>query len=452
MTGIYKAYDIRGLVGKELDEELAFRIGRAFARALKLDGKRVLVAQDMRESSPAYANALIHGLLAEGARVTDAGLASTPLFYFATREYDAGVMVTASHNPKEYNGFKLCREAAIPVSYETGIKEVERLVAAELAEPVPDMTVRAPVEERSFLPTFLAENLSFLKPLTRSYRVVVDAGNGMGGLTYAALTPLLAARNITLVPLYFEPDGSFPNHEANPLKEETLTALKEQVKTEHADFGLALDGDGDRCLFIDERGETVRADFFLALIARELLVTHPGALILHDLRSSKAVREAITAAGGKARMCRVGHAYIKAQMREEHALLAGELSGHFYPGEENYTENTMYALFQLLNLLDGTGGKLSALVAPLQQYAFSGEINSRVADADAILTAVKTAYAAQPGVLDVSEIDGIRVEFTTWWFSLRKSNTEPVIRLIVEADTDELMREKRDELLAIVRR
>jgi len=391
--------------------------------------------------------ALIRGLTDEGASIVDAGLVSTPLFYHATKDYKAGVMVTASHNPKEYNGFKLCKEEAIPISYDTGIRAIEALVdelPKELAQ------TKGAETKRDYLQEFLDCNLGFLKT-TKDFTIVVDAGNGMGGYTYEALTSLLAKRHIRIKPLYFKPDGTFPNHEANPLKEETLTDLKTTVTGEHADFDLALDGDGDRCVFVDEHGETVRADLFLALIAQEVLRTHKGATILHDLRASRIVRETITAAGGIPIMCRVGHAYIKAQMRDEHALLAGEVSGHFYPGEANYTENTMYALFQLLNLLEETGKPLSTLVAPLKKYSYSGELNNKVADPDKVITAAKRIYASAPGVVAVSELDGIRIEFSTWWFNLRKSNTEPVIRLIVEADTEAEMVEKRDELLALVR-
>ncbi len=439
------------MVDKELDAKIAYAIGRAYAQALRLVGKQVLVGRDMRASSVMYGDALIKGLTDEGANVVDAGLVSTPLFYFATKGYAAGIMVTASHNPAEYNGFKFCREEAIPVSYDTGIDAVERLVISGEATRKPVAERRGSVKRKEFLDAFLAENLTFLRT-TRPFTVVVDAGNGMGGLTYGALAPLLTARGVTIVPLFFDPDGTFPNHEANPLKEETLTELKRTVKERRANLGLAIDGDGDRCVFIDEQGETIGADLFLALIARELLATHPGATILHDLRSSRAVRETIIAAGGKPVMCRVGHAYIKAQMREQGALLAGELSGHFYPGEANYTENTMYALFQLLNLLEKEGKPLSTLVAPLRRYAFSGEINSKVAEADAVVTAVEQGYATLPGAQDVSRIDGIRIEFPSWWLSVRKSNTEPVVRLIVEADTEAEMGMRRDELLALIRK
>ncbi len=453
IAGIYKAYDIRGIVDKELDADLAYWIGRAFVRVTRTAGTTVCVGKDMRPSSVPYAAALIEGMLDEGASVMDAGLVSTPLFYFATRDYAAGVMVTASHNPKEYNGFKFCRERAIPVSYDTGIREIERLVG-ELRAEKPAPNGKGTIGTHDFLGEFLDENLCRLrtrKPMT----IVVDAANGMGGLEYAALAQRLAARTpgpIRILPLYFDLDGSFPNHEANPLKEETLVELQRRVKAENgATLGLALDGDGDRCVFLDERGEVIRADLFLALIAQELLKTRTGGTVLHDLRSSRIVAETIRAAGGKPVMCRVGHAYIKAQMREEHALLAGELSGHFYPGEANYTENTMYALFAILNLLEATDKPLSELVAPLQKYAFSGEINSKVADADATLAAAEKRYAALPGIRDLSHLDGVRIEYATWWFSLRKSNTEPVVRLIVEADTQQEMETRRDELLGLIR-
>jgi phosphomannomutase len=446
IAGIFKAYDIRGIVDETLNEEIAYAIGRAYVLATGTAGKTLLIGHDMRPSSLPYSEALIRGITDQGANVVDAGLVSTPLFYFATKEYAGGIIVTASHNPKEWNGFKFCKEQAIPISYDTGIQKIEELVAKNT---FPDAD-KGTVEKHDFMHAFIDYNLSFLKATTPR-TIVVDAGNGMGGHTYQQLEPKLAERGITMIPLFFEPDGTFPNHEANPLKEETLKLLKQTVKAKQAAFGLALDGDGDRCVFIDETGETVRADLFTGLIAEELLKEQPGSLILYDLRSSRAVRELIEAAGGQAKMCRVGHAFIKAQMREEGAVLAGELSGHFYPGEVNYTENTMYALFKLLNLMEETGKSLHELIQPLRKYSFSGEINSTVDDADTVLQHVEEKYATSEAV-DITKIDGIRVEFKEWWLSVRKSNTEPVVRLIVEADSQELMEAKRDELLALIRK
>jgi len=452
MAGIFKAYDIRGIVGRDLDEELAYRIGRAFVRFTKTAGKTVLIGRDMRTTSEPLAAATVRGMTEEGADVVDAGLASAPLFYFAAKSYPAGVMVTASHNPKEYNGFKLCREQAIPISYDTGIDKIEKLVReGRFGPPAKE---RGKVTRRGFLEAFLGFNLKFLN-ITKPVKIVVDAGNGMGGYEYGALRERFAKGKrplIEIVPLYFELDGGFPNHEANPLKEETLVTLQARIRREKGvTLGLALDGDGDRCVFLDEKGEVITADLSTALIARELLKAHKGATIMYDLRSSRVVPETIAAAGGKPFMYRVGHAYIKAKMREGRMLLGGELSGHFYPGEANYTENTMYALFQVLNLMEETGKKLSELVAPLRKYSHSGEINNEVKDPDGVLRRAEAKYGRLPGVKDVSRIDGLRIEYPTWWFNLRKSNTEPVIRLNLEAETRQEMERRRDELLALIR-
>jgi phosphomannomutase len=452
MAGIFKAYDIRGIVGKDLDEELAYRVGRAFVRVTKTAGKTVLIGRDMRTTSEPLAAATVRGMTEEGADVVDADLTSAPLFYFAAKSYPAGVMVTASHNPKEYNGFKLCREQAIPISYDTGIDKIEELVRE--GKFGPPAKKRGKVTKREFLETFLGFNLKFLN-ITKPVKIVIDAGNGMGGYEYGALRERFAKGKrplIEIVPLYFELDGGFPNHEANPLKEETLATLQAQIRKEKGvTLGLALDGDGDRCVFLDEKGEIVTADLSTALIARELLKAHKGATIMYDLRSSRVVPETIVAAGGKPFMYRVGHAYIKAKMREGRMLLGGELSGHFYPSEANYTENTMYALFQVLNLMEETDKKMSELVAPLRKYSHSGEINSEVKDADGVLRRAEAKYRRLPGVKDVSHIDGLRIEYPTWWFNLRKSNTEPVIRLNLEAETQQEMEQRRDELLALIR-
>lgn len=444
MAGIYKAYDIRGTTD-ELSEELAYSIGRAFTIVTKSQGKTLLVGHDMRPTSEPFAQQVIRGITDEGAHVLFAGMVSTPLFYYAARSVDGGVMITASHNPPEYNGFKFVI-GNLPFSYATGINEIEQMLDEGLAE-VPD-GIKGGVTEKEFLDEFLDFNLGFLKT-TKPMRIVVDAGNGMGGMTYKKLTPLLKDRGITVDELYFELDGTFPNHEANPLKLETLEDLKVKVKSGTYTLGLALDGDGDRCVFIDETGEHITSDLAYALVAEQLLKTRKG-VYLHDLRFTHAVREMIADAGSEALPTPVGYANIKPLANERDAVFAGEISGHFFPKETGYNENTMFMLFQVLNLLEDSGKPLSALVAPLRKYAFSGEINSRVADADTTLAAVEEAYATEPGA-SVSHLDGVKIEFPTWWFSLRKSNTEPVVRLIVEAKTEEEMVARRDELLGLIR-
>ncbi len=451
IAGIYKAYDIRGIAATELDETLAYDIGRTFVIVKNARGKTLLVGHDMRPTSQPFSRKVIEGMRAEGANVVDAGLVSTSLFYFAARHVDGGCMVTASHNPPEYNGFKFVFKN-LPVSYGTGIAEMERLIKKRL----PPLSAQGKTNgttfiARDYLDEFLTFNLGFLTT-ERPFKMVIDAGNGMGGYTYGKLLPLLEERGIEVVPLFFELDGTFPNHEANPLKPETLVALRQKVlETKGVALGLALDGDEDRCVFLDENGETINSDLTLGLVSERLLEAHGPGVVVHDLRCSRAVREAIIAHGGTPVPSPVGYANIKPLANERGALFGGEISGHFFPKETGYNEDTMFILFELLNLLDEAGKPLSELVAPLRKYAFSGEINSEVADADRTLAAVERRYAALPGIKDLSHLDGVRIEYATWWFSLRKSNTEPVVRLIVEADTQQEMGTRRDELLALIR-
>lgn len=407
----------------------------------------MLVGHDMRPTSTPYSEEVIRGITDEGANVVDAGMVSTPLFYHAAMQYDAGCMITASHNPAEYNGFKFVN-AQLPVSYGNGIREMESLIMKGMPAASGGEKGRGGVTEHDFLQEFLDSSLSHLKT-KKKYAIVVDAGNGMGGYTYTRILPRLAARGITVQPLYFELDGTFPNHEANPLKLETLEELKRAVReTPGVTLGLALDGDGDRCVFIDEKGEHITSDLTLGLVAEQLLKGEKAPVVL-DLRCSKAVRELITASGGTPVASPVGYANIKPRAKELNAIFGGEISGHFFPRVTGYNENTLFMLFQILNLIEESGKPLSELVAPLKKYAFSGEINSKVADPDAMLRLLEGKYAA--GALEVSHMDGVRIEHAEWWFSARKSNTEPVLRLIVEADTEELMEARRDELLALIR-
>lgn len=445
MAGIFKAYDIRGIVGEQLNADLCYKIARAFAIELNLRGKTVLVGHDMRKSGPEFKEAAIKGLLDEGANVVEAGLVSSPLFYFAAKEYDAGMMVTASHNPTEYNGFKLTKEKAIPVSFETGIDKIEAKV-----DSLPNVNgERGSVSEKNFLDTFMEFCMRFLQT-KKNFKVVVDAANGMGGYTYTELQKRVGQR-VEIIPMYFELDDTFPNHEANPLKFETMDDLKKKVVEVGADLGIAIDGDGDRCFFVDETGEHLAGDIFTAVIAQYLLKKEPGAMIGYDIRSSRAVNKVISDLGGKSSVTRVGHTLIKAQARKEGFLFAGEVSGHYYPKECNYCENTIYTFFQLLNLMDESGKKLSELAAPLRMFVNSGEINTKVEDQDGRIAAWKEKYGSRDDVISVSDIDGVRIDFADWWGLIRKSNTEPLLRLIVEAKSKELMEEKRDELLELIK-
>ncbi|MBW2995679.1 phosphomannomutase/phosphoglucomutase [Candidatus Woesearchaeota archaeon] len=438
MTGIYKAYDIRGIYPSELNEDTAYKIGRAFVQFLKTD--EVLVGRDGRLSSPKLFEALTNGITDQGANVIDIGLASTPMFYFGAAKAKAAVMVTASHNPKEYNGFKFCKENAIPMSYDTGINEVERLVETKFQEP----DQKGEIITKDIMDDFIKHNISFVKTKKR-FKIVVDAGNGMGSYTFPKIFEKLP---FDFIPLYCEMDFNFPNHEPNPLKYETLADLQKKVIEEKADLGIALDGDGDRCNLIDEKGEIITNDLTTALIAKALLKKNKGAKILYDLRSSKIVPEFIEKNKGHPVISRVGHSFIKAKMREQDAVFAGELSGHFYYKDSFFTESSFITLALTLNLLAEEKKSLSKLVKPLKKYFPSGEINSEVADKEAKIKEIEQKYKDAEKTL---HIDGISIYFKDYWFNVRPSNTEPLLRLNLEADTKELMEQKRDELLKLIR-
>ncbi len=437
MSGIFKAYDIRGVYPAEVNRGVAEAIGRAY---IEFTGARkVVVGRDMRPHSEELFAGLSAGMLAQGADVIDLGLCSTPQSYYAVGSLgaDGGVMITASHNPGEWNGFKLCRAQAVPISGATGIMEIQRIVENRSWREV---STPGQLSRYDVAPAYAQFLRSFAR-LDRKLKVVVDFANAMGLYEIAGIRDLFE-----IVPMYDTLDGSFPNHEANPLKSETLTAIRKRVVEEKADFGAAFDGDADRCGFIDDCGEIIPMDLFTALIAQDIL-SHGPATILYDLRSSRAVRECIEANGGKAIQSRVGHAFIKAQMRENDAVFAGELSGHYYFKQNFTAESQGLAFIMLANLICKRNQPVHELVAPLRKYASSGEINSRVADVAPILDAIRARYADG----HLYELDGVSVEYPTWWFNVRASNTEPLLRLIVEADTPELMAEKRDELLKLIR-
>ena len=431
MSGIFKAYDIRGVYPVDLDAAMAEAIGRAY---IEFTGaKKVVVGRDMRPHSEPLFQALAKGMVAQGAEVIDIGMCSTPQSYFAngTLKADGSVMITASHNPGEWNGFKLCRANAVPISGSTGI--VENRSWKECGKPGRITTYDIRPEYAAFLRRFAK--------MDRKLKVVVDYANAMGLYEIGGITDLF-----DIVPLYDTLDGTFPNHEANPLHLATLDAIRAKVVEVGADFGAAFDGDADRCGFIDDKGEIIPMDLFTALIAQDILSDGP-ATILYDLRSSRAVPECIRANGGKAIQSRVGHAFIKAQMRENDAVFAGELSGHYYFKENFTAECQGLALIKLANLVCKKGKPVSELVAPLRKYFSSGEINSTVADVKPVLDAIRKKYADG----NMYELDGISSEYPNWWFNVRSSNTEPLLRLIVEADSEALMEEKRDELLKLIR-
>ncbi len=439
LQGIFKAYDIRGAYPDAIDEELTRQIGRAIA--VHLAARTALVGHDMRRSSPSLAAALIDGLRTEGVDVTFIGQASSPLVYSAGRDYDAAVAVTASHNPLPDNGMKICARDAAPIGSDNGLWTIRDLVAAGRFSPAPRRGELRTLEPRS---AFVDQSLAFLR-IERPFRVVVDGANGMGGPDYLELarrqTPL------EILPLYLDPDDNFPHHEPNPLVFENLRDLQAEVRRTGADLGVALDGDGDRCLMVDEQGDIVPADLTTALIAPEVLAEHPGTPILFDVRSSRVVAEEILAAGGRPVECRVGHAFIKKVLREEQAHFGGELSGHFYFREASCAENTLLALFRLLNLLERRKCTLSEAVAPLRRYHSSGEINSRVEQIQPCLQALEERY--HDGT--ISTLDGLKVSYPTWWFNVRPSNTEPLLRLVVEASSATELEARTAELLALIR-
>jgi len=437
---IFKAYDIRGVYGEELTADDGRRIGRAAARWL--GARELAVGRDARPSSPELAAALIDGILDEGVGVVDLGLVSTPMLYFAVDALglDGGLMVTASHNPARYNGLKVCRAHAVPVGGDSGLQEIEALTRQGSSPP---RTPRGGLRRADVRAGYVDHVLSVGGRCPR-LRVAIDCGNGMAAV---GLEPLLERLPLETERLYFEPDGTFPNHEADPLKLENLRDLIAAVQRSGADFGVAFDGDADRAMFVDEHGEPIGADLMTGVLARALLRHHAGGRVLYDLRSSRATAEAIAEAGGTPQMCRVGHAFIKAQMRESGAIFAGELSGHFYFrfSPELVHDDGVAAFVALLDVLAEEGKPLSELVAPLRRYAASGEINRRVVDIPGLLAALESDHA---GRAEISKLDGLLVRYPDWWFNVRASNTEPVVRLNLEAGDAAAMRAHRDAILA----
>jgi phosphomannomutase len=441
---IFKAYDIRGVVPDELDEGVAEAVGAAFAALT--NAKTIVTLHDMRTSSGPLADAIGRGAAAQGADVIRGGLGSTDMVYYASGSLDVpGAMVTASHNPARYNGIKLCRAGAKPVGIETGLAEIQAMVASGVpaydGEP-------GTVTDRDLLPGY-AEYLKKLVDLSgiRHLTVAVDAGNGMAGHTVPTVFEGLP---ITLIPLFFELDGTFPNHEANPINPENLRDLQKAVRENHADVGLAFDGDADRCFVVDERGEIVSPSVLTALIATRELAREPGATIIHNLITSRAVPEIVTEHGGTPVRTRVGHSFIKAKMAETNAIFGGEHSGHFYFRDFWFADSGMLAALHVLAVLGHDTRPLSEILADFSRYVASGEINSEVADQAAATAKVKSAYSERPGVT-LDELDGLTVQGDDWWFNVRPSNTEPLLRLNVEAATEEQMAAIRDEVLGLIR-
>jgi phosphomannomutase len=449
--GIFKAYDIRGLYGEEMDEGTAMLIGRAFVRVLaglrdKPAGElRVGLGRDMRLTAPRMAAELRDGMIFEGATVIDAGMVATEMLYHlvGSRQLDGGAMVTASHNPKAYTGVKLVREGALPLSGDAGIAEVKATIEAGLGE--------APgggeLEEVDIWDEYRAHALGFIDPgAIKPMKVVVDGGNGMGG---PMVGPILEKLPLELEEMYFVPDGEFPDHEPNPLLEENRRLIIDRVRSTGADLGIAWDGDADRCFFIDATGEFCDGDFVCALLARSILAKNPGAMILYDPRSSRAVPDLIAADGGRSGLSRVGHAFFKARMREEDAAFGGEVSGHYYFRDFwNADSGTIPALL-MLELLSKDGRTIGELMTEFRsKYFISGEINSEVADQAAKLDEIRERYADG----EITELDGVSVDYPEWHFNVRPSNTEPLLRLNLESlISREDMESRRDEVLGLIR-
>ncbi|HVS67913.1 MAG TPA: phosphomannomutase/phosphoglucomutase [Mycobacteriales bacterium] len=446
LRDIVKAYDIRGVVPDQLDADLARALGAAFVRFL--DADRIVTAYDMRESSPSLAAAFAEGATGQGADVVEAGLGSTDLLYYASGTLGVpGAMFTASHNPAQYNGIKLCRAGAAPIGLDTGLAEIRDLAEAG----VPDRDVpRGTVTRNDLLADYAAYLIGLVPGLDdiRRLRVVVDAGNGMGGLT---VPKVFEALPVDLTPMYFELDGSFPNHEANPIEPANLRDLQAEVRRAGADIGFAFDGDADRCFVVDERGEIVSPSVLTALIAERELEREPGATVIHNLITSHAVPEIVRERGGTAVRTRVGHSFIKATMAETGAVFGGEHSGHFYFRDFWRADSGMLAALHVLAALGSCDAPLSSLLTTYERYVGSGEVNSEVADPTASLAAVKAAFVSRPGAR-ADELDGLTVELDdSSWFNVRASNTEPLLRLNVEAPDEPTMEKLRDEVLAVIR-
>jgi phosphomannomutase len=441
---VFKAYDVRGVYPGELDEDGARAIGRAYVE--QFSPSRIAVGRDMRLSSPTMAAALVEGAAAAGAEVLDIGLVGTEMVYFAVGELglDGGVMVTASHNPKDYTGMKIVRAGALPVGGDSGLLDVAaRAIKGQSLKGLSPGHVR----QHDIWPAYVDRVLSFVDlseigPL----KVVVDAANGMAG---AMLPPVLERLPIEAVRCYFEPDGSFPNHEPNPLLPENREFIVRKTLEEGADLGVAFDGDADRCFFVDDTGEFVPGDFATALFAQGVLEKDPGATVIYDVRASWAVPETIERAGGTAVVNRVGHAFIKERMREVGAAFAGEVSGHYYFREFSQADTGVVPFLLMLERISKGGKKLSELLRPFRErYFITGELNTPVADVPAKLAELEQRFGAEG---TVSHLDGLSVEAADWHFNVRPSNTEPLLRLNLEARSEESMERKRDEVLAVIR-
>ena len=444
---IIKAYDIRGLVKDEITPDFSFSLGIAFAKFLEYEREpaTIVVGEDMRPSSPLLADAFSDGVISQGMDVIRIGLASTDMLYFASGKLNLpGIMFTASHNPAKYNGMKLCKSGARPIGQETGLVKIRQLI--EQGVPISNRPIGS-MRNQDLLNEYVDYLLSLFPDKAfqkRKLKVVIDAGNGMAGFTAPAVMERL---NIDLIPMYFELDGNFPNHEANPIEAKNLKDLQKRVKKEKADIGLAFDGDADRCFLINEKGELVNPSALTSLIAVHQLKTKPGSTIIYNLISSKAVSEVISENGGIGVRSRVGHSYIKSLMAESGAIFGGEHSGHFYFSNFWRADSGMLAALYALTELMATKNTLSELLRPFNRYVASGEINSKVKNVEKSIELIRKKYCDK---YLVDELDGLTITADSWWFNLRPSNTEPLLRLNVEADTEKEMVKIRDTVLSLI--
>ena len=444
---VFKAYDVRGIYPDELDEEGAYAIGRAYVE--QFEPEQIAVGRDMRLSAPSMSQAVMAGAADAGAEVLDLGLVGTEMVYFAVGalELDGGIAVTASHNPKQYTGMKIVRAGALPVGGESGLLDIRDRAAASGESRVQTLIDASIVVPYDIWPAFVDGVLSFVDvEEIRPLKVVVDAANGMAG---AMLPPVLDRLPLDAVRCYFEPDGSFPNHEPNPLLPENREFIVRKTLEEGADLGVAFDGDADRCFFVDDTGEFVPGDFATALLAESILEKEPGTKVLYDVRASWAVPETIERAGGTPIMSRVGHAFIKLLMRKEGAAFAGEVSGHYYFRDFSQADSGVVPFLLMLELISKKGRKLSEILRPYRErYFITGELNTPVADVDAVLQRLEQRYEGEGRV---SHLDGISVDAEDWHMNVRPSNTEPLLRLNLEARSEDAMERKRDEVLSVIR-
>jgi phosphomannomutase len=445
---IFKAYDVRGIYPSELDEQIFHDIGRAFVTFLK--ARRIGVGQDMRLSSPSLAAAFIAGARQQGADVVNYGMIATDMIYYAvgTDDLDGGAQITASHNPKQYNGCKMVGRGNVPLSGDSGISDIRDMIAAGRI-PAPAQSA-GKVTERPILAGYVEHVLSFIDPkIIKPFKTVLDAGCGMGGLVAPELFKSLPCKTERLC---FDVDGTFPTHEANPLIEENRRDIVAKVKADHAEIGIAWDGDADRCFFVDEDGEFISGDFVTALLAEAFLLKEPGATIVYDLRASYAVKDVAAKYGGKAVMNRVGHAFFKGRMRELNAVFGGEVTGHYYFRDNFFCDNGFIPALLILELMSKKNQSLKQLLEPLRaKYFISGEINTKMPSM-AAMTETMDAIEARYRGAKIYKLDGISVEYPDWHFNVRPSNTEPLLRLNLEGTTEQQMEQKRDEVLSIIRR